>query len=196
MKKENLLHIFSHMPKLQTDRLLLRPMRVSDAADMYDYAQNPKVTEYLLWKPHPGIHYTRSYLEYLEGRYRTGSFYDWGIILKESNKMIGTCGFAHIDTVHNVGEIGYVLHPDHWGQGIAVEAAVAVLHFGFQTLGLHRIEARYMVGNDASRKVMEKLGMRFEGVRREAMFIKGSYRDIGTCALLVQDYRAQAKHTE
>ena len=72
MKKENLLHIFSRMPRLETERLILRPMRVSDAADMFEYAKNPDVTRYLLWRPHPNIEHTRSYLEYLAGRYRLG----------------------------------------------------------------------------------------------------------------------------
>ena len=64
-----------------------------------------------------------------------------------------------------------------------------MLRFGFDVLGLHRVEARYMVGNDASRRVMEKLGMQFEGVRRGSMLVKGAYRDIGICSVLVNEYR-------
>ncbi|MBR3862967.1 MAG: GNAT family N-acetyltransferase, partial [Clostridia bacterium] len=56
-------------------------------------------------------------------------------------------------------------------------------------LGLHRIEARYMIGNDASRRVMDKVGMQFEGVQREAMLVKGAYRDIGVCAILSNECR-------
>ena len=65
------------------------------------------------------------------------------------------------------------------------------MRFGFSVLGLHRIEARYMVGNDASCRVMEKLGMHFEGVHREAMLVKGIYRDIGTYAILASEFRAE-----
>lgn len=190
MKQENILHIFSHMPVLETDRLLLRPMRVSDAQDMYEYASNPDVTRYLLWRPHDTPSYTRSYLEYLGGRYRLGSCREWAVILKSEGRMIGTSGFAAIDCPNRVGELGYVLNPAYRGQGFSPEAARRVISFGFDVLGLHRIEARYMIGNDASQRVMEKIGMRYEGVRRESMLVKGAYRDIGICAILVSEYRA------
>jgi len=63
------------------------------------------------------------------------------------------------------------------------------MRFGFDVMNLHRIEARYMVGNDASLQVMKKLGMRFEGVKRESMLVKGAYRDIATCAILAREFR-------
>ena len=83
-----------------------------------------------------------------------------------------------------------MLNPRYRGQGLAPEALQRVLQFGFQVLNLHRIEARYMIGNDASRRVMEKVGMKFEGVAREAMLVKGAYRDIATCAILAPEFRA------
>lgn len=191
MKQEALLKIFSHIPELETERLLLRGMRVSDAPDMYDYAKRPEVTKYLLWSPHPDIAHTRRYLEYLAGRYRLGMFYDWAIIHKEDKRMIGTCGFVRFDCPHNAAEIGYVLNPDYHGRGLMPEAVRRVLSFGFSVLGLHRIEARYMVENTPSRHVMDKLGMTFEGVKRQSMLVKGTYRDIGTCAILANEFHAE-----
>ncbi len=189
MKKEDLLRIFSHMPVLETERLLLRPMRVSDASDMFEYAKNEEVTRYLLWRPHESVAYTRSYLEYLGGRYRIGGHYEWAMILKEEKKMIGTCGFANIDTANRVGELGYVLNPAYRGRELVLEAAREVLRFGFDVVQLHRVEARYMIGNDASRRVMDKLGMTFEGVRRESMLVKGVFRNIGTCSMLKGEFQ-------
>lgn len=191
MRKETVYQIFSHMPELETERLLLRPLRVNDAADMFDYAHRPEVTEYLLWSPHPDMTHTRRYLEYLAGRYRLGQFYDWALICKEDGRMIGTCGFVRFDYPHNGAEIGYVLNPDYSGQGFMHEAAHRVLRFGFSVLNLHRIEARYMVENAASRRVMEGLGMSFEGIKRQSMLVKGQYRDIGTCAILANEFRAE-----
>lgn len=191
MKQESLYHIFSHFPQLETERLYLRAIRVSDAPDMYDYAKRPEVTQYLLWNPHPDIAYTRRYLEYLAGRYRLGLFYDWALIHKADKRMIGTCGFVRFDCPHNSAELGYVLHPDYHGQGLMSEAAKRVLQFGFSVLGLHRIEARYMAENTPSRHVMEHLGMTFEGIRRHGMLVKGLYRDIGTCAILANEFRAE-----
>jgi ribosomal-protein-alanine N-acetyltransferase len=191
MKKETLYHVFSHFPVLETERLHLRAMRVSDAADMYDYAKRDEVTKYLLWNPHPDVTYTRRYLEYLAGRYRLGQFYDWAIVSKSDQRMIGTCGFVRFDCPHNSAEIGYVLSPDYQGQGYMYEAAQRVMQFGFSVLGLHRIEARYMIENTSSRQVMEKLGMSFEGVKRSSMLVKGQYRDIGYCAILANEFRAE-----
>ena len=187
MNKETLYRIFSRMPELETQRLLLRPMKVCDSADMFAYAKDPEVTRYLLWRPHADVGYTRRYLEYLGGRYRIGAHYEWALIHRETGRMIGTCGFAKIDTAHNCAELGYVLNPAFRGQELILEAARCVIRFGFSVLGLHRIEARYMVENVASRRVMDKLGMTFEGVQRGAMLVKGSYRDIGICAILFED---------
>ena len=197
MKKELICRIFSRMPELETGRLLLRRMRVGDEQDMYAYARLSEVTRYLLWSPHPDVYYTRDYLRYLATRYATGSFYDWAVVYKPNGRMIGTCGFTSFDCAHDAAEIGYVLNPEYRGQGIAPEAVRAVLAFGFDKLALHRIEARFIEGNDASLRVMEKVGMHFEGYRREAMLVKGSYRTIGYASILQGEYAAiRAKETE
>ena len=191
MKREAVCQIFSHMPAIRTERLLLRPMHVTDAADMFEYASREEVTEFLLWSPHRTLSYTRDYLRYIEDRYAIGDFYDWAVTLADSGKMVGTCGFTRIDLPHNSGEIGYVLNPDFHHNGYAAEAARAILKFGFEELGLHRLEARFMQGNDASLKLMEKLGMTFEGFHKDAMFVKGRYRTIGVAAILKDEFDAQ-----
>jgi ribosomal-protein-alanine N-acetyltransferase len=196
MKQELIHRLFSHMPEIETPRLLLRRMRLSDDKDMYDYACRADVTRYLLWSPHPDLAYTREYLKYIATRYAAGTFYDWAVVQKDSGRMVGTCGFASIDAQNECAEIGYVLNPRVWGQGIATEAVEAVLSFGFHRLLLHRIEARFIVGNDASLAVMRKVGMTFEGYRRGSMLIKGTYRDIGYCSLLADEYDARVSRPQ
>ncbi len=174
-------------------------MKTSDSADMYDYSRLPEVTRYLLWKEHQSQSVTKSFLESVHRQYRGGDYYDWAIVYEGSDdapeplrawrgRMIGTCGFASIRTDDRCGELGYVLNPIFWGYGIAAEAGEAVMRFGFDTLDLFRIEARYIVGNDRSRRVMEKLGMSFEGMHRAYMMIKGELRDIGICAALRPEF--------
>ena len=187
MRREDICRHFSRMPVIETERLILRPMSVMDAEDMYDYAKRRDVTEYLLWSPHPSVQYTRDYLRYIEKRYAMGEFYDWAVVEKEGRKMIGTCGFTRFDFSHNSAEIGYVLNPDFHGRGYGTEAASRVLRYGFEELSLHRIEARFMKGNEASLRVMEKLGMTLEGYRRDGMLVKGSYRTIGYAAILSEE---------
>jgi ribosomal-protein-alanine N-acetyltransferase len=188
MKKEMIYRLFSRIPTIRTERLILRGMRTSDAEDMFDYASREEVSRYLTWSPHPDLQHTKDYLTYIGQRYRTGDFYDWAIEDAESHRMIGTCGFTRFDFASDAAEIGYVLHPDYRGRGLATEAVRAVMAFGFDELSLHRISARYMVENERSRRLMERVGMTFEGVSREAEKIKGQYRSIGRCAILKHEY--------
>lgn len=188
MKRESICTVFSNMPTLETERLILRPMQISDADDMFRYASRRDVTEFLLWSPHPTKSYTEDYLRCIRARYRIGEFYDWAVVEKDSGHMIGTCGFTRFDPPHNSAEIGYVLNPEYHGYGYATEAARRVIEYGFDELGLHRIEARFMKGNDASFHVMDKLGMTFEGYRRDGMLVKGKYRTIGTSSILKHEY--------
>ena len=176
------------LPVLETPRLLLRQMERGDTADMYEYARLHETTRYLLWSPHPSPEYTRAYLTMIGRFYRKGEFFDWAIVEKESGRMIGTCGFTSLDFVNNCAEVGYVLNPDYQGKGLATEAVRRVLTFGFEELGLHRIEARFIQGNTASLRLMGRVGMTFEGYARESMRIKGRYRTIGTCAILRQEF--------
>ena len=159
--------------------------------DLYSFAHLEQVTRYLSWSPHPDLFYTKDYLEYVGEQYAVGAFFDWGLAVpcpgKRNGKIIGTCGFTRFNFAHDSGEIGYVLHPDYWGQGLATEALKRMIEFGFQDLQLHRLECRFMDENTASRRVAEKCGMKFEGWMRDALFVKGEYRTIGICSLLSED---------
>ena len=173
---------------IETPRLLLRRMRVSDRDDMYDYAKREEVTRYLLWKSHKTRDHTSRYLNYVVSLYKTGEFFDFAIEYKENRKMIGTCGLASVDPKNDSVEIGYVLSPDYWGKGIATEALGAILRFAFCDMRVNRAEARYMAENEPSRRVMEKCNMTFEGVQRQKIFVKEKYRDVGVCSILAEDY--------
>ena len=187
MSRERMFDIFTHMPQITTERLLLRKIVIQDAEDMFSYAKLSEVTRYLTWYEHPDLLYTKRYITFLQRKYHAGEFYDFAVVHRADRKMIGTCGFTRIDTVNNAAEIGYVLSPAYHHMGIATEAAGAVMKFGFETLSLHRIEAKFMEGNDASRAVMERLGMTFEGFERDAVFVKGRYVTVGKCARLATD---------
>jgi len=190
MTVELLNEIFSNIPTLETERLILRGLCVSDCFDMYDYSKKAEMTKYLTWSPHPDVEYTKEYLQSVKEHYKLGLFYDWAVVLKSENKMIGTCGFTRFNLPNNYAEIGYVVNSDYRGRRIAAEAAERVLEFGFDKLALNRVEAKYMLGNDASRRVMEKLGMKFEGVSRSAVCKNGVYHDVGTCSVLRSEFYA------
>lgn len=189
MKKESIYRIFSKIPTLETERLILRKMLVSDKDDIYAYSCREDVTEFLTWSVHASVAYTQDYLRYIGQRYSVGDYFDWAVVEKASGRVIGSCGFTRFDYPNDAGEIGYVFHPDYWGKGYATEAVAEVVRFGFVALKLHRIEAKYLKGNNRSCKLMERLGMKFEGERREAMLVKGAYRTVGTYAILAGEYQ-------
>lgn len=180
---------FNEFPVFETDRLLLRKVLLKDKEDMFEYARDPEVTKYLLWYEHPDVQYTAKYLRYLQPKYRRGEYYDWAVVNKAQDKMIGTCGFVTFDGDHNNAEIGYVISPKYRGMGYAPEAVRRIISFGFEELGLNRIYARHIVGNDPSGRVMQKSGMSFEGILRSSMYIKEQYRDIALYAVTREDYK-------
>ena len=187
--KNFITEIFRSPPVLITERLMLRKMERRDAEDMFEYASLPETTEFLTWEPHPNLNYTRKYLTFVASQYKNCQFYDWAVCIRESEKMIGTCGFTKIDAKNMCGEIGYVISPKYRGNGYALEAAGKVTEFGFETLALQRIEARYMEGNEASLRVMKKLKMKPEGVLRNCLQVRGQFISVGICSILRNEYR-------
>jgi len=185
---ESQLSIFTKMPTLVTDRLIMRKMLISDYADMFDYASRPVTTKFLLWAPHESPKFTKRYLNYLQGQYREEHFYDFALVEKDSGKMIGTCGFTGFDLTNNSAEVGYVISPDFWGHGFAAEALRRLMRFGFTELMLHRLTARIMDGNIRSMRVAEKCGMRHEATHHDSMLIKGQYRTIHEYAILAEEW--------
>lgn len=173
---------------LETDRLVMRKLETADTKDMYAYASREQTSRYLLWYPHNSEYATRGLLERLKRDYRDGTYYELALVYKENGKMIGTCGITSFDDVNLSVEIGYVLNPDYWGMGLAAEAASVMINFAFFEIGAHRVEARYMKGNENSRRVMEKCGMTFEGMAKGKLLVKGLFRDIGTCAITEDEY--------
>ena len=155
--------------------IMLRKLTPADSADMYEYARIPEVTRYLLWSPHTSESQTRQYLKYVQKQYAKGGCFDLAVTLPEG-KMIGTCGFAHVDRDNRAVEIGYVINPEYQNRGYATEAVSMIKSFACYRLRMHRAYCRILEGNEASRRVCEKNGMREEAFLRSALLIKGDYR--------------------
>lgn len=182
------LSLFCRMPTLSTKRLVLRQILIGDADDVFDYSKREETSKYLLWSPHPTVGFTRKYLSYLQGQYRRRAFYDFALVDKKSGRIIGTCGFTSFDLDNNSAEVGYVLSPDFWGQGLAAEALSTLMHFGFWELSLHRLTARILEGNSQSVRVAEKCGFRHEATHRSALMVKGEFRTVLEYAVLRSEW--------
>ena len=180
---------FARLPVVETERLILRKMRMSDAPDVYRYAKDREVARHVLWEAHQSLWETRGYIRYLLSQYRSGEPGSWGIVLKETGRVVGTIGYMSYSADNATVEIGYSLSREHWGQGLMTEALTAVIDETFRVLKLHRIEAMHFTDNPASGRVMEKCGMRHEGHLRERICCKGVFRDVEMWGILRKDWK-------
>lgn len=181
--------IFANLPVLETPRLKLRPLHMRDAADIFAYSRDPEVARHVLWDAHRSLADSRAYLRFIHRQYRSGMPSSYGIVLKETNCVVGTIGFMAYSEENRSAEVGYSLARWLWGQGLMPEALHAVLNMGFHTLQLHRIEAIHETSNPASGRVMQKCGMKHEGTLRERVLNKGHYTDVEIYGILCSDWK-------
>lgn len=168
---------------LQTSRLTLRKLVIEDAEDIFAYACDPQVSRYTLWEVHQSINETYEYLNNCVFRmYGAGTGMTWGIVEKESNKIIGTCSL-HVQPMHRRAEMGYTLARAYWGQGLMPEAVKAMIAFGFHVMQLLRIQAYCAVENVNSARVLEKSGMQYEGTLHNYVFTQNRPWDVKMYAI-------------
>ncbi len=175
---------------LETERLILRYIDMSDAEDMFEYSSVPEVCEYLLWSPHLNIDVTKGYIEFLQKRYLRGMYADWAVTIKQTGKMIGTCGYSAIDSHGKTCEIGYVLSPNYSGNGYMTEAVKAMLELTFDVLFLESAHLRIINENSPSKKLAERVGFVLDRIGYSEMEIKGMQRDIAHYIMTNEMYKA------
>ena len=178
---------------IRTQRLLLRPYRLSDLEALADLRGREDVVRYLEW----GVRSREEVMATIERRLELTHLDDdrsdvsLAIELAETGALVGEILLHWASREHRQGELGWVVHPDHASRGYATEAAQAMLGVGFDHYGLHRICARLDARNAASVRVCEKLGMRREALLRENEWIKGEWTDEAVYALLRSEWDAR-----
>ena len=182
---------FASLPVLETDRLILRPLRRQDAKDIFSYASDPDVARFVLWDPHKTLSETKAYLRYMRSLSRRGLPSSWAVTLRDSGKVIGTMGFMWFSEANSAAEVGYSLSKAFWNQGYATEALRAVIRSVFASLSVNRLEAQHDLRNPASGRVMEKSGMKKEGILRQRIRNKGEFIDVFLYAVLRSDLENQ-----
>lgn len=164
---------FPDFPVLSTPRLILRDLRPSDLDDLYEYASDPEIDRYTPWDRYQSLDEAREDLGSYIARYEQGHFRAWGIEHRADKKLIGITNFGFLSKEDRRAEMGYTIARKYWGQGLATEAAQALIRYGFEKLDLARIEAVVLPENKASSKVMLKVGMQYEGLLRNYQVWKG-----------------------
>jgi len=171
---------------LRTERLLLRRYKRSDIPALLPLVGAREVAAQTLRIPHP---YTEADAHAMFRRFRKATGHWFGIFLGPQQQLCGGCGLT-IDPDHDRAEIGYWIGVPFWGKGIATEAVLELMRYGFEDLKLHRIFAICYTGNDASLRILEKLGMKYEGRSRQHIKKWGEYRDVENYGILADEWRA------
>ena len=170
-------------PTIETERLILRPYKTEDAEDVFAYASDEENTRYMIWERHKTVQDAIDFIGFEMKNYEKGNCFDYAFVLKETGKRIGGGGCMAADIPH-CAEIGYIINKRYWGRGLVPEAMSAIIDFFTKELKIKRIEAKYFVGNEKSGRVMEKLGMQYEGTLRQKVFAQGRYWDVKQYSLV------------
>lgn len=167
-------------PTIKTDRLILRPIELGDAESVFSYAKNPNVCRFTLWEAHQSVQDSLNYIkDYVFDYYSKGVPEPFGIALKNNpQKIIGTVGCFWTSKQARAMELAYAIAEEHWGKGLVAEASEAVMNYCFKEFELKRIQARCKTENQGSRRVMEKVGMTFEGTLKSAVFHRERHWDM------------------
>ena len=179
---------------LKTERLILRRFTVDDADDMYrNLCSDSRVNKFLTWDLHKSIVETVELMRVFVERYENPARYCWAIVLKDTNEVIGTIAAPTVKERTETVEVTYAIAFSYWGKGIAAEALKAVISYLFDEVGVNRIEAGHDSNNPNSGKVMVKVGMKREGVLRQAGRNNQGLFDLVMYSLLRSDYKSYTK---
>jgi len=186
--------LFDPFPTLQTPRLTLRALTPEDLDAIFRIQSDPVVTKYFGRPADSTPADTQKRLDLVFEGVRTGTAIRWGLTLRGSDELMGSTGFWRWNKDHRWAEIGYELAAAYWGKGYMTEAHMATLRYGFDVMGLNRVEANVDPENKASIRVLEKLGFVREALLREHWYYQGLFTDTATYGLLRRDFeRLSAK---
>lgn len=180
----DLSRFFEQHPVLETERLLLRPITMDDAPDVFDYASDPESNKYMPWDTHQTIADTIAYLETIPKNYVARERLGFAITLKPDGKYIGACDFHTISEKHHRVMLGYVLNRKYWGNGYMTEAVREMIRFAFEEMGMHRVAATCDADNIRSSNVMERCGMTLEGVFKDYEVRRGQFIDTKSYSII------------
>lgn len=181
---------------LSTRRCYLREFEEEDWPSVHRYAALEQVSHHQPWGPNTeeqSREYVHQIMEQAKKTERTQ--FAFAVVWKESGQLIGAGELFRRDPENGVGEIGYILHPDYWGRGIATEVAEWLIGYGFSEQNLHRICATCDPANAASKKVLEKAGMVLEGRLRENLRMQNGWRDSLVYGMLEQEWGEKRART-
>ena len=177
--------------KLITSRLLLDEITIDDLELVHTLHSIPELDEFNTLGIPKNLEETRKVIgpAIADQEKEPRSQFCWKVMLKENSNAIGLAGMFPSNNRFKLAEIYYKIHPDYWGRGYATEVARELVRFGFEDLNLHKVEAGVATENIRSVKVLEKIGMTQEGLRRKILPIRGEWKDNYHYAIVEDDPR-------
>jgi len=176
---------------LNTERLVLRTMTDADVDDLHAYQSREDVCRYLMYEPRSREQVVEKVAKHSQALVLGGDGDYWQLAIEradDAGRVIGDLYFTIASVANATGEIGWVLNPDHAGQGYMTEAATAVLEIAFNELGLHRVKAELDPRNVTSVALCKRLGMREEAYFVEDLWFKGAWGDTAIYAILDREW--------
>lgn len=171
--------------ELRTPRLLLRRLTAADAPALFAIRTDPRVLTYLDRESETTLAEVEAVIQRMDENLTANEGVVWALTrIGEEQTLLGTCGIWRFDKANHRGEIGYMLSPAAWGQGLMGEALAAVCRFGFEQLSLHSIEGNVNPGNAASIAALERQGFVREAYFRENYHFRGQFLDSAIYSLL------------
>lgn len=183
--------IFAQFPVLSSPRLVLRQIVPDDAEAIFATFSDAEAMQHYGETIHQAVADSQELIRQQQHWYAARAGIRWGITQRGADEVIGSCGFYKFDDEARHAETGYELRRAYWRQGIMREALSTILAFGFQTLGLHRVEAVVNAGNDASRGLLLALGLAHEGTLRERFWWDGRLWDEWYFGLLAREWATE-----
>lgn len=178
----------------KTDRLKFRRFTVDDADDVYDTCMSDvEVTKFLRLRREITLQSTHEIVSKWVESYEEKDYYNWALVLLQTNELIGYIQASVQNDADGIGEIGYCLGRRFWNYGYVTEALQAVLHFLIFEVGFNRIEACCSVNNPASGRVLQKAGMTLEGTLRQSYLCSLGYQDSDLYGILRADFDVEGK---
>ena len=149
-------------PRLETERLLLRPLTTNDVESAFsNWTSDPDIAKFMRWELHSNISETFEWLVSEETLIESDSVYNWGFVLKETGELIGSGGLVFIES-KGMYELGYNIMKKYWNQGLTTEAAKVIIDFGINELNQRQFYCCHAKDNPASGKVTTKVGFRYQ----------------------------------
>jgi ribosomal-protein-alanine N-acetyltransferase len=179
---------FKDFPILENGRLLLREIAIEDAEAIFAIRGDYEVTKFNIGAPYEDIARAQKLVASMKEQYLAQEEIRWGITLKPNDEVIGMVGFNYWNRKDNRASVGFDLNRSYWRRGIMGEALRLILVFGFDEMGLNRIEADASIHNNASINLMKSMGFVQEGLQREQYYEDGAYHDLVLLSLLRRDW--------